>query len=157
MGRYNEFEALRQNGVRYADTRGYAYDRADVTARGLVSHYSGLLGELFMTAAKPLEVDIAVAEVGTRIDDDRLYRVSFDGTVTESSPVLVIGGGAEPLQQQLTTDWDSARPLDDAIAVVQSSLTESTDVTAWEIAVLDRHRAAAGGRCFRRRAHHNGR
>ena len=29
VGRYNEFEALRVQGIRYADLRGYAYDRAD--------------------------------------------------------------------------------------------------------------------------------
>lgn len=150
-GRYNEFEALRQNGVRYADTRGYAYDRADVTARGLVSHYSGILGELFMTAAKPLEVDVAVAEVGAVLAEDRLYRVAFDGTVTESSPLIAIGGGAEQLQQHLTPSWDPQRPADDAIAVIQRELVEEPDTTAWEVAVLDRERAAAGGRSFRRR------
>src|ERR1035437_9803260 len=34
-GKYNEFENLRVAGVRYADLRGYSYDRSDVTARGL--------------------------------------------------------------------------------------------------------------------------
>jgi proteasome alpha subunit len=31
VGRYNEFENLRQAGIRYADVRGYTYDRTDVT------------------------------------------------------------------------------------------------------------------------------
>ena len=31
VGKYNEFESLRQAGVRYADVRGYSYDREDVT------------------------------------------------------------------------------------------------------------------------------
>src|SRR5947209_14350526 len=35
VGKYNEFENLRQAGVRYADLRGYAYDRVDVTGRAL--------------------------------------------------------------------------------------------------------------------------
>src|SRR5215213_8686289 len=30
VGRYNEFENLRQAGIRYADLRGYSYDRTDV-------------------------------------------------------------------------------------------------------------------------------
>src|SRR5699024_885478 len=34
VGKYNEFETLRQAGVRYADLRGYSYHRTDVTARG---------------------------------------------------------------------------------------------------------------------------
>ena len=29
VGRYNEFENLRQAGIRYADVRGYTYDRTD--------------------------------------------------------------------------------------------------------------------------------
>jgi proteasome alpha subunit len=32
VGKYNEFENLRLAGVRYADLRGYQYDRRDVTA-----------------------------------------------------------------------------------------------------------------------------
>ena len=36
-GKYNEFETLRVAGVRYADLRGYSYDRADVPARRLAS------------------------------------------------------------------------------------------------------------------------
>ncbi|MEP6666777.1 MAG: proteasome subunit alpha, partial [Nocardioidaceae bacterium] len=31
VGRYNEFENLRTAGIRYADLRGYSYDRTDVT------------------------------------------------------------------------------------------------------------------------------
>jgi hypothetical protein len=31
VGKYNEFENLRVAGVRYADLRGYSYDRSDVT------------------------------------------------------------------------------------------------------------------------------
>ena len=31
VGKYNEFENLRIGGVRYADLRGYTYDREDVT------------------------------------------------------------------------------------------------------------------------------
>ena len=34
VGKYNEFENLRVAGVRYADLRGFSYDRSDVTARG---------------------------------------------------------------------------------------------------------------------------
>ena len=40
VGRYNEFENLRIAGVRLADLRGYSYDRADVTGRGLANAYA---------------------------------------------------------------------------------------------------------------------
>lgn len=64
VGKYNEFESLRQAGVRYADVRGYSYDREDVTARGLASVYAQSLGAVFTAEQKPFEVELAVAEVG---------------------------------------------------------------------------------------------
>ena len=33
VGKYNEFENLRVAGVRYADLRGYSYDRASTSSR----------------------------------------------------------------------------------------------------------------------------
>ena len=47
VGRYNEFENLRIAGVRLADMRGYAYDRRDVTGRGLANAYAQTLGSIF--------------------------------------------------------------------------------------------------------------
>ncbi len=45
VGRYNEFENLRTAGIRYADLRGYSYDRTDVTGRGLANAYAQLLAQ----------------------------------------------------------------------------------------------------------------
>ena len=47
VGKYNEFENLRVAGVRYADLRGYSYDRRDVTGRGLANAYAQTLGTIF--------------------------------------------------------------------------------------------------------------
>src|SRR6478752_1381484 len=81
VGRYNEYENLRVAGVRYADTRGYQYDRADVTARGLANWYAQILGTIFTESNKPYEVEIVVAELGETADGDQLYRITFDGSV----------------------------------------------------------------------------
>ena len=49
--------------------RGYAYDRRDVTGRGLANAYAQTLGTIFSSGGeKPYEVEIFVAEVG---DDAR--------------------------------------------------------------------------------------
>ncbi|MBV9293803.1 MAG: proteasome subunit alpha, partial [Frankiales bacterium] len=64
VGKYNEFENLRQAGVRMADLRGYSYDRSDVTGRMLANTYAQILGTIFTTESKPYEVEITVAEVG---------------------------------------------------------------------------------------------
>ena len=47
VGKYNEFENLRMAGVRYADLRGYSYDRQDVTGRGLANVFAQTLGAIF--------------------------------------------------------------------------------------------------------------
>ena len=47
VGKYNEFENLRLAGVRYADLRGYSYDRQDVTGRGLANVFAQTLGTIF--------------------------------------------------------------------------------------------------------------
>ena len=65
VGRYNEFENLRIAGVRLADMRGYAYDRRDVTGRGLANAYAQTLGTIFSSGGeKPYEVEMFVAEIG---------------------------------------------------------------------------------------------
>ena len=54
VGKYNEFENLRVAGVRYADVRGYSYDRSDVTARGLANAYAQTLGAIFTDRVEAL-------------------------------------------------------------------------------------------------------
>src|ERR1700759_1342093 len=47
VGRYNEVENLPSPGVRLAAMRGYAYDRRDVSGRGLPNAYAQTLGTIF--------------------------------------------------------------------------------------------------------------
>src|ERR687883_1344744 len=64
VGRFSEFENLRQAGVRLADIRGYAYGREDVSSRSIANAYSQTLGQIFVQESKPYEVELCVAEVG---------------------------------------------------------------------------------------------
>jgi len=98
VGKYNEFENLRLAGVRYADLRGYQYDRSDVTSRGLANAYAQTLGTIFTESGKPYEVELTVAEVGPTVDDDQLYRLTYDGSVAEEHGFVVMGGTAEPVR-----------------------------------------------------------
>ena len=63
VGRFNEFDKLRRGGIQFADTRGYAYARRDVTGRQLANVYAQALGTIFTEQAKPYEVELCVAEV----------------------------------------------------------------------------------------------
>ena len=95
VGRYNEYENLRKAGVTYADITGYQFDRRDVTARGIANWYAQTLGTIFTESMKPFEVEIVVAEVGARPSDDQIYRITFDGSVTDEPSFVAFGGQAD--------------------------------------------------------------
>jgi proteasome alpha subunit len=156
-GRYNEFDRLRQAGVRYADLTGYQYDRQDVTARGLANWYAQVLGTIFIESNKPLEVEMAIAEVGDTAADDQIYRITFDGTITEEHHYLVMGGQADPVAEVLKDRYAQGATLAGAMAVAIAALAaaqgngaEQTEITAasLEVATLDRSRTSH--RMFRR-------
>ena len=156
VGKYNEFENLRVAGVRYADLRGYSYDREDVSARGLANAYAQTLGTVFTTESKPLEVEIVVAEVGREAADDQIYRLSYDGSVTDEHGFVVMGGEAEALGTQLKEGWRAGlslpEVLDLAVRVLAGTTPEGEDERVLpagqlEVAVLDRTRPR---RAFRR-------
>ncbi|MFP8878337.1 MAG: proteasome subunit alpha, partial [Myxococcota bacterium] len=54
VGKFSEFDQLRKLGVRFADTKGYAYSRDDVRGRSLANAYSQALGDAFTQQMKPL-------------------------------------------------------------------------------------------------------
>ena len=97
VGRYNEFENLRSAGIRLADLRGYSYDRRDVTAHSLATAYAQVLGAIFTEQPKPYEVEICVAGVGATPEEDELYRLTFDGSVTDEPGTVAMGGQAEAI------------------------------------------------------------
>lgn len=144
VGRYNEFEALRIAGIRHADLRGYSYDRRDVTGRSLAGAYSQQLGGAFSGAEKPFEVELIVAELGESGEGDVIYRISYDGVITEEDDVAVIGGDAERIVAQLREGLDPQAPLGEALARAREALSSSS----LEVAVLER--GTARRRVFRR-------
>ena len=156
VGKYNEFENLRVAGVRYADLRGYSYDRVDVTARGLANAYAQTLGTVFTTESKPLEVEIVVAEVGHAPEGDQIYRLAYDGSVTDEHGWVVMGGQAERLDSVVSAGWTAGMTLPAALALATRALGTPADdggtqreipASQLEVAVLDRTRPR---RTFRR-------
>lgn len=157
VGKYNEFESLRQAGVRYADVRGYSYDREDVTARGLASVYAQSLGAVFTAEQKPFEVELAVVEVGFSQDEDHLYRLTFDGSIADEKGFIVMGGQADKVSEAVETGWQRELDFAGAIRLALAGLVadkESTTLpaSAVEVAVLDRGSESSRGtrRAFRR-------
>jgi len=157
VGKYNEFESLRQAGVRYADVRGYSYDREDVTARGLASVYAQSLGAVFTAEQKPFEVELAVAEVGTSPEEDHLYRLTFDGSIADENGFIVMGGQADKVSEAVAAGWQGQLDFAGAIRLALAGLVSDKETTtlaasAVEVAVLDRGSESNRGtrRAFRR-------
>jgi proteasome alpha subunit len=122
VGKYNEFENLRVAGVRYADLRGYSYDRTDVTARGLANAYAQTLGAVFTQESKPYEVEIVVAEVADTQDGDQLYRLTYDGSVGDEHGHVAMGASAEQISEYLDATWREGLPLAEALRTAVSAL-----------------------------------
>ena len=155
VGKYNEFENLRVAGVRYADLRGYSYDRTDVTARGLANAYAQTLGTVFTQESKPYEVEIVVAEVGDSDADDQIYRLTYDGSVADEHGFVAMGGAADSIETGLKDRWRPGMSLGEALTLAVGELGKDPsggagrNLTAaqLEVAVLDRERPR---RTFRR-------
>jgi proteasome alpha subunit len=157
VGRYNEYENLRKAGVTYADITGYQFDRHDVTARGIANWYAQTLGTIFTESPKPFEVEIVVAEVGASPSDDQIYRITFDGSVTDEPGFVAFGGQADQVSAALKERYSDDMSLSEAFAAALAALsapangerTERIEFAAaqLEVAILDR---ARDHRTFRR-------
>jgi proteasome alpha subunit len=157
VGRYNEYENLRKAGVTYADITGYQYDRHDVTARGIANWYAQALGTIFTESNKPFEVEIVVAEIGQQSADDQIYRITFDGSVSDEPGFVAFGGQADQVSTALKERYREGLSLVEAFGAALAALAapstsngeQRPDAVAaqLEVAVLDR---ARDHRTFRR-------
>ena len=150
VGKYNEFDSLRQAGVRHADLKGFQYAREDVDARSLANLYGQLLGKIFTHEMKPYEVEILVAEVGYDAAGDELYQILYDGIVVDQEGFAVLGGEAETITQRVKDTYQEGADLQSALRTSVAALagTERTMTPAdLEVATLAR---TNGRRAFRR-------
>ncbi|KAF4410092.1 MULTISPECIES: proteasome subunit alpha [Streptomyces] len=147
-GKYNEYENLRIGGVRYADLRGYTYDREDVTARGLANVYAQTLGTIFSSAGeKPYEVELVVAEVGETPEGDQIYRLPHDGSIVDEHGSVAVGGSAEQISSFLDQRHQEGMTLAEALRLAVQALSRDSNggereipAERLEVAVLDRTR-----------------
>jgi proteasome alpha subunit len=150
VGKYNEFDQLRVAGVRAADLKGFQYSRDDVDARSLANNYAQILGQIFTHEMKPMEVEILVAEVGVRGQDDQLFHILYDGTVVDERRFSVLGGDAEAISARMNDHHADDQSLDDALKSATAALSgpdRSLAADDLEVAVLSR---LNGRRCFKR-------
>ena len=151
VGKFSEFDQLRKIGVRYADIKGYAYSRDDVRGRGLANAYSQVVGDAFSQQLKPLEVEIVVVEVGDSTlvghKNNAIYRIQYDGSISDHHGFCVIGGASEELSDFLRSRYQDGIPLGEAIELGKTALEQaaegepSVEVKNLEVCVLERERA----------------
>ncbi len=159
-GKFNEFDNLRRGGIQFADTRGYAYDRRDVTGRQLANVYAQTLGTIFTEQAKPYEVELCVAEVAHygETKPPELYRITYDGSIADEPHFVVMGGTTEPIATALKESYAENADLPDALRIAVEALRASSADTSGngqpalgvanlEVAILDANRPR---RAFRR-------
>ena len=143
-GKYGEFERLRKEGIRYADMKGYAYGREDVTAKSLANAYSQVIGNIFSMEIKPLEV-------GEEQAANEMYRIAFDGSIADEKGYTSIGGQAEELKLFLKDKFQEGLSLEAALQqatrALEAAASQKVRATHLEVAVLERARP---GRKFRR-------
>jgi proteasome alpha subunit len=156
VGKFSEFDQLRKVGVRYADTKGYAYSRDDVRGKALANAYSQAIGDAFTRELKPLEVEMIVAEVGDASlaghEKNQIYRVQFDGSISDHDKYCVIGGAAEDLTTLLQSDYQDGLSLGDALQLGRRALERAEGSSRvgpenLEVCLLERDRP---GRKFHR-------
>ena len=158
VGRFNEFDNLRRGGIQFADTRGYAYDRRDVTGRQLANVYAQTLGTIFTEQAKPYEVELCVAEVAHygETKPPELYRITYDGSIADEPHFVVMGGTTEPIITALNESYTENAKLSEAVKIAVDALKAATATvrsraasgpSTLEVAILDVNRPR---RAFRR-------
>src|SRR3954447_2104413 len=143
VGKYNEFENLRLAGVRYADLRGYQYDRGDVTSRGLANAYAQTLGTIFTESGKPYEVELVVAEVGSTQAEDQMYRLTYDGSVADEHGYVVMGGNSEPIATLVKERHDPKASLATTLQLAVEALVQTTAEGAEKRIIVGKEREAA--------------
>ena len=150
VGKYNEYDQLRIAGVRHADLKGFNYSRDDVDAQALANQYAQILGQVFTHDAKPMEVEILVAEVGAEHEGDRLFHIRYDGSVSDENLMTVLGGDADSIRERLSGVVEAEMSLGAALRAAIDGLAgpdRGLTVNEIEVAVLDR---GGHGRRFRR-------
>ncbi|MFN2490305.1 MAG: proteasome subunit alpha [Actinomycetota bacterium] len=149
VGKFNEFEQLRIGGIRLVDVKGYSYSRDDVTPKSLANAYSQTLGNIFTAELKPYECEILVAAVGDSRRDNELFHILYDGSVSDRTGWVAMGGQSDALNDHLGRHYPedhvgSAPELADAIGMARAALeaVEERELTAekLEVALLDRSR-----------------
>lgn len=140
VGKYNEFDRLREAGIRWADGTGFTYSREDVDARALANYYGQHLGDMFTEGQKPLEVEILVAQLGNQLHPTKLYRIAYEGTITDEPRFVVLGGDAQTIKDRFAELDDSIQSFEFTLKSAVTALAgpdRTVPTTDLEVGILE--------------------
>lgn len=151
-GKYSEFENLRKSAIRYADLKGYAYSREDVTAKSLANAFSQVISDVFTQQMKPMEVEILVVEVqGMGRAENSIFHILYDGSISDRAHYASIGGQTKEVEGYLADNFREGLSLAEALKLSRKTIAhvEKRSIPAdnLEVAWLE---AKAPERAFRR-------
>ena len=107
---------------------------------------------------KPLEIEVIVAEVGDERyeghKENTLYRINFDGFISDHHGYVVIGGSVDDVEAVLRTDYRPGLSEREAVQLGRRALDTGADrggaslnENSLEVCTLERRKP---GRKFRR-------
>lgn len=140
VGKYNEFDRLREAGIRWADGTGFTYSRDDVAARSLANYYAQHMGDMFSEGPKPLEVEILVAQLGNRFRETKLYRIAYEGTISDEEHFAVLGGDAEAVKARFAATFSENMNLSTTLKNAAAALAgpeRTIPVADLEVGILE--------------------
>jgi proteasome alpha subunit len=140
VGKYNEFDRLREAGVRWADNTGFTYAREDVDARALANFYAQHVGDMFSEGMKPLEVEILVAQLGNNLRPTKLYRIAYEGTISDEPHFAVVGGEADEVKKRFASFEGAVTNLSGTLKNALSALSgpeRTVPIEDLEVGILE--------------------
>jgi proteasome alpha subunit len=78
---------------------------------------------MFTEGQKPLEVEILVAQLGNKLRPTKLYRVAYEGTISDEPRFAVLGGDAETIKERFALSEDSLQSLTTTLHNASSALS----------------------------------
>jgi proteasome alpha subunit len=101
VGKYNEFETLRKAGIRQADLMGYLYSRETSRPWASPPPSRRRSGRSSPTSPSPTRSRSSSRTGMGESDENKLYRIAYDGTLFDESRYVAIGGKADALTEAL--------------------------------------------------------
>jgi proteasome alpha subunit len=85
-------------------------------------------------------VEILVAQLGNKIRPTKLYRIAYEGTISDESRFAVLGGDAETIRGRFAATEEVIHPLRETLKNAVSALAgpeRSIETSELEVGILE--------------------